>query len=184
MFSTDLSWQDHESLADISSDLGTCYFNSGKYDLAISTFSDALRITLLTESRESLEVADVLYKIASCHDSLCNYDAALEQFHEVKQLRETLFGIESGPVIQTMLRIGNILLGIGRIEMAQECFDEVRGRRLGDPLMLNYREQTDWHRVRFLELDTPVTTSMPSRSQMLCMVGAVLSFADSAWLRR
>jgi len=118
---------DHESLADISSDLGTCYFNSGKYDLAISTFSDAFRIILLTESRESLEVADVLYKIASCHDSLCNYDAALEQFHEVKQLRETLFGIESGPVIQTMLRIGNILLGIGRIEMAQECFDEILG---------------------------------------------------------
>lgn len=50
--------------------------------------------------------------------------------------------------------------------------------------MSNSLEQTDRHHLRFLELDTPVTTLMPLRSRMPCMAGAVLSFADSAWLMR
>ena len=61
-------------MASVSADLGTCYYNSGKYELAISTFEDGLRIILLAEVDRSLEVAEALYKIASCHDSLCNYD--------------------------------------------------------------------------------------------------------------
>lgn len=65
---------DHESVASVCADLGTCYYNSGKYELAISTFEDDLRIILLSENDRSLEVAEALYKIASCHDSLCNYD--------------------------------------------------------------------------------------------------------------
>ena len=65
---------DHESVASVCADLGTCYYNSGKYELAISTFEDDLRIILLSDNDRSLEVAEALYKIASCHDSLCNYD--------------------------------------------------------------------------------------------------------------
>ena len=65
---------DDLTVASVSSDLGTCYYNSGKYELAMSLFQDALRINLLTRDRASLEVADALYKIASCHDSLCEYD--------------------------------------------------------------------------------------------------------------
>ena len=65
---------DHETVASVSADLGTCYYNSGKYDFAISTFEDGLRIILLAENDRSIEVAEALYKIASCHDSLCNYD--------------------------------------------------------------------------------------------------------------
>lgn len=65
---------DHESVASVSADLGTCYYNSGKYELAISTFEDGLRIILLGENDRSLEVAEALYKIASSHDSLCKYD--------------------------------------------------------------------------------------------------------------
>jgi len=64
---------DHESVISLSNDLGTCYYNSGKYELAISTFEDGLRIILLAENDRSLEVAEALYKVASCHDSLCNY---------------------------------------------------------------------------------------------------------------
>lgn len=65
---------DDESVAAVSSDLGTCYYNSGKYELATLLFRDALRIKSLSEDEENLEVADMLYKIASCHDSLCEYD--------------------------------------------------------------------------------------------------------------
>lgn len=95
------------------------------------------------------EVAEALYKIASCHDSLCNYDEgmlylhvclshtchcltskrsallALERFHEVKKLRESLFGTESSPVIQTMLRIGNLQLCKGEVKKALDCFSEI-----------------------------------------------------------
>ena len=61
-------------MASVSADLGTCYYNSGKYNEAIATFEDDLRIILLADDDRSAEVAESLYKIASCHDSLCNYD--------------------------------------------------------------------------------------------------------------
>jgi len=119
--------EDHETVASVSADLGTCYYNSGKYELAISTFEDGLRIILLAENDRSVEVAEALYKIASCHDSLCNYDEALEKFHEVKKIRESLFGVESSPVIQSMLRIGNIQLCKGEVKQALDTFTEVLG---------------------------------------------------------
>ncbi|KAL7537757.1 hypothetical protein ACHAXR_008051 [Thalassiosira sp. AJA248-18] len=119
--------EDHETVASVSADLGTCYYNSGKYEIAISTFEDGLRIILLAENDRSLEVAETLYKIASCHDSLCNYDEALEKFYEVKKIRESLFGMESSPVIQTMLRIGNIQLCKGETKKALDCFSDVLG---------------------------------------------------------
>ncbi|KAL3817278.1 hypothetical protein ACHAXA_003199 [Cyclostephanos tholiformis] len=119
-----LHLQDHESLAPVCVDIGTCYYNSGKYDLAISFFEEALRIIL----RVGNEVdAEILYKIASCHDSLCNYDQALEKFYEVKRIHVSRFGVESTPVMQTMLRIGNILLCKGESKKSLECFNEVLG---------------------------------------------------------
>lgn len=74
IFSTLSIFVDHESVANVCADLGTCYYNSGKYELAIATFEDGLQIVLLAETDQSLDVAEALYKIASCHDSLCNYD--------------------------------------------------------------------------------------------------------------
>jgi len=119
---------DDESVAAVSSDLGTCYYNSGKYELAILLFRDSLRIKmLLDEDLESLEVADMLYKIASCHDSLCEYGEALHKFHEVKRIREAHYGPNSSPVVQAMLRIGNIQLGKGETKAALECFNEILG---------------------------------------------------------
>lgn len=58
-----------------SSDVGSSFFQIGKYDLANVLFEQALRILLqVTEDEQSLEVADLLYKIASCHESLCEYN--------------------------------------------------------------------------------------------------------------
>ena len=81
--------EDDESLAPVCVDLGTSYYNSGKYDLAISFFVEGLRFTSLDGNVIGFEVAEILYKIASCHDSLCNYDEALEKFSEVKSLAFT-----------------------------------------------------------------------------------------------
>lgn len=50
---------------------------------------------------------------------------ALEKFYEVKKIRESLFGVESSPVIQTMLRIGNLQLCKGEVKKALDCFSEV-----------------------------------------------------------
>ena len=63
--------QDDESLVPLCIDVGTCHYTSGKYELAISFFEEALRIISLVG--KSVD-AEILYKIASCHDSLCNYD--------------------------------------------------------------------------------------------------------------
>lgn len=58
-----------------SSDVGSAFYQIGKYDLATVLFEQALRILLqVTEDEQSLEVADLLYKIASCHESRCEYD--------------------------------------------------------------------------------------------------------------
>ena len=76
-------------MAYVCVDLGTSYYNSGKYDLAISFFEEGLRITSLDGNVIGFEVAEILYKSASCHDSLCNYDEALEKFSEVKSLAFT-----------------------------------------------------------------------------------------------
>ena len=79
-----LFFPDHESVATVCADLGSCYYNSGKYELAISRFADCLRIILLRSNTDrSLEVAETLYKIASCHDRLCNYDKGKNNNHIV-----------------------------------------------------------------------------------------------------
>lgn len=66
---------DDERVGMCSSDVGSSFFQIGKYDLATVLFEQALRILLqVTENEPSLEVADLLYKIASCHESLCEYD--------------------------------------------------------------------------------------------------------------
>ena len=114
-------------MAYVCVDLGTSYYNSGKYDLAISFFEEGLRITSLDGNVIGFEVAEILYKIASCHDSLCNYDEALEKFSEVKRIHVSLFGIHSTPVMQTLLRIGNILLCKGESKKSLDCFNEVMG---------------------------------------------------------
>jgi tetratricopeptide (TPR) repeat protein len=119
--------EDDESLAPVCVDLGTRYYNSGKYDLEISFFVEGLRFTLLDGNVIGYEVAEILYKIASCHDSLCNYDEALEKFSEVKRIHVSLFGIHSTPVMQTLLRIGNILLCKGKSKKSLDCFNEVMG---------------------------------------------------------
>ena len=119
--------EDHDSVASVSSDLGTCHFNVGKYESARNMFQDTLRIVTLSEADTSLKVADVLYKIASCEESLCDFDDALENFYRVKEIRQSHFGLENSLVVQTMLRIGNVLLCKGEATAALECFDEVLG---------------------------------------------------------
>ena len=119
--------EDHNSIISISSDLGTCYYNVGKYESARNMFQDALRIISLSNADGSTELADILYKIASCHDSLCDFDEALEIFTKVKEIRRSNFGMENGQVIQTMLRIGNVLLCQGEASTALKCFGEVLG---------------------------------------------------------
>mmetsp|Transcript_21043 Transcript_21043/g.42074 ORF Transcript_21043/g.42074 Transcript_21043/m.42074 type:complete len:1988 (-) Transcript_21043:41-6004(-) len=121
---------DHSSVASISSDLGTCFYNVGKYESARNMFQDALRIMTLSKVDEvdrRLEVADLLYKIASCHDSLCDFDKSLATFYKAKEIRQYHFGMENGLVIQTMLRIGNVLLCKGEASAALNCFGEVLG---------------------------------------------------------
>lgn len=122
--------EDHNSVASISSDLGTCYYNVGKYESARNMFQDALRImalSVVSEDDRRLEVADLLYKIASCHDSLCDFEEALKAFYKVKELRQAHFGIDNSLVVQTMLRIGNVLLCKGQASSALNCFGEVLG---------------------------------------------------------
>ena len=119
--------EDHQSVGSISSDLGTCYYNVGKYESARQMFQDTLRIVALSETDSSLEIADTLYKIASCHDSLCEFDDALEKFYRVKQIRQSHLGMENSLVVQTMLRIGNVLLCKGEATAALECFGEILG---------------------------------------------------------
>ncbi|KAL7492014.1 hypothetical protein ACHAWT_001279 [Skeletonema menzelii] len=122
--------EDHSSVASISSDLGTCYYNIGKYEFARNMFQDALRIMTLSDLSEidrRLEVADLLYKIASCHDSLCDFEEALKAFYKVKEIRQSHFGMENSLVVQTMLRIGNVLLCKGEASSALVCFGEVLG---------------------------------------------------------
>ena len=119
--------EDHQSVGSISSDLGTCYYNVGKYESARQMFEDTLRIVALSYTDSSLEIADTLYKIASCHDSLCEFDEALEKFYRVKQIRQSHLGMENSLVVQTMLRIGNVLLCKGEATPALECFGEILG---------------------------------------------------------
>lgn len=45
----------------------------------------------------------------------------------MKQIRFHHSGIESSPVIQTMLRIGNIQLSRGDAQLALDCFNEIVG---------------------------------------------------------
>ena len=67
--------------------------------------------------------------------------SALEKFYEVRKIRESLFGMESSPVIQTMLRIGNIQLSKGEVKKALDCFSEVSGvleKWLAAPLLSDH----------------------------------------------
>lgn len=62
---------------------------------------------------------------AHCYIMICS--SALGIFEEVKQIRLTQAGMDSSPVIQTMLRIGNVQLARGDAHMALECFNEIVG---------------------------------------------------------
>ncbi len=64
----------------------------------------------------------------TCRASRCFLRAqtsALGIFEEVKLIRESLSGMQSSPVIQVMLRIGNIYLGKGEEKKALDSFNEV-----------------------------------------------------------
>eukprot|EP00956_Cyclotella_meneghiniana_P018047 scaffold29822_cov65-Cyclotella_meneghiniana.AAC.2 len=120
--------EDDERVAMCSNDVGCAFYQIGKYGIANQLFENALRFLLTNvEDDQSPEVADLLYKIASCHECLCEYNEALGIFQEVKQIRISQAGVDSSPVIQTMLRIGNIQLARGEAEMALECFNEIVG---------------------------------------------------------
>jgi tetratricopeptide (TPR) repeat protein len=116
-----------KSLASVCVALGSCYYNSCKYDLAISAYEEGLRVISLGENVVVHEIADISYKIASCHDSLCNYDEAIARFDNVKRLRESIFGALSTPVMQTMLRMGYTLLSTGKFDKSLDCFNNVLG---------------------------------------------------------
>ena len=58
-----------------SNDVGSAFYQIGKYGIANQLFENALRFLLTNvEDDQSPEVADMLYKIASCHECLCEYN--------------------------------------------------------------------------------------------------------------
>lgn len=81
--------------------------------------------TMKVSSQAEMAEPSLTRKYTDHSCSLFGTTSALEKFYEVKQIRESLFGVESCPVIQTMLRIGNIQLCKGEVKKALDCFSEV-----------------------------------------------------------
>jgi CHAT domain-containing protein len=112
-----------KTLAECFQSLGNNYRELSDYDMAITSFNQAIK--LVTQENDATFLASLYNDLGISYQGSASYQKALENLELAKDLTQAEFGKDADHYAQNLINLSNVYEGMGDLDASLQAFQEI-----------------------------------------------------------